>query len=247
MEMSRNDYKVSEMDPQDPTPTKVKDADHITGDVYSHPSFGSMTITRYTGFGGDGHLFGSDITHDNGISISLYESEYSRKLNHDYIRPSRKITEIHMSSTQWAEFITTGINNGGSTPCTINYRQGMGTIANATPMNKLEVIESEIDENVDKAVQFIEDVKGRLDDLLDEKTITKKKLREVIGHLGDIQHMKSNMQFIKDQAKETVQRMATEAKANVEAFVEHKNRQTGLEALSGSTPTLLTGGPEENS
>jgi hypothetical protein len=88
-----------------------------------HPSFGVVSLSR--AHGTNHSLFGSSITHNNFIILSIKRAILKRNLSHDWIMPDghAPIVEVEMSATQFAEAITS-FNKGEGSPCTITYVDG---------------------------------------------------------------------------------------------------------------------------
>jgi len=55
-----------------------------------------------------------------------------------------------------------------------------------------------------------------------------------------MQNIKSNIPFVNEQFTEQMDKTITEAKGEIEAFIEHKIRSAGLEAIAASKdfPTI---------
>ena len=68
------------------------------------------------------HLVGSDIEHQQFITLKISTANYERTLKNDWFFPDRNLIEISMSLSQWAEFISSPNTSG--VPCTLERIQG---------------------------------------------------------------------------------------------------------------------------
>jgi hypothetical protein len=118
----------------------------------SHPSYGAIVLTKSQG--GARTLNGSSITHNDTITMSLHEATLDRKHHKDWWFPRKKLFEIEMSYTQFAEMISSfGIGEG--TPVTIRKRIDMPTATDdemkPPSNNKFEQLTGEFKRSVLKA------------------------------------------------------------------------------------------------
>ena len=52
---------------------------HLGGTTYTHPSYGMISVSRYTG-GSKEPKFGSEIPGDGGIRLAIEEADVTQKL-----------------------------------------------------------------------------------------------------------------------------------------------------------------------
>lgn len=202
----------------------------------THESYGLIGISRYTG--GDDVLFGSSIKHRNGISLHISTAEHTRDLSHDWYYARKKLIEVNMSPSQFAELITTP-NVGMGVPCTIRQFNGQG-MENPPFEHRAETFRQEFQERVDKVADGGTLYMKEALDLLESKPTITKGDRETIKNALRMlmQEVRSNLPFVQKQFQEQMDKTVAEAKAEVEAFVEHKVRSLGLEAIKEQTPLL---------
>lgn len=202
----------------------------------AHESYGLLGITRYTG--GNDVMFGSSIKHRNGICIRLYQAEHERSLANDWYYGRDLLFEVNMSQSQFAEMITTP-NVGSGVPCTIQHV--MGKTMEKPPFEaKAQTFR---DEFVQRAAKITEDgtlyMKEALDILENKTTLGKGDRKIILDAFAMLkQSIKSDMPFLQKQFHEQMDRTITEAKGEIEAFVEHKVRSVGLEAIRKEMPQL---------
>lgn len=209
--------------------------DEHSGDVYEHPSFGTIEISRYQGT--ERPMFGSSILHHGGISIKISHAELHRSLSRDWIFPRKAIVEVDLSPSQFADAITS--LNSGSTPVTITYIAGQSDRIPMPPFqSKIGEFNAEFREHIDTLSKDFDEVLK-----LAEETKAQKRLIKEIEMLK--QEFKSNLPFITTQFSEQLAKTVTEAKGEVESFIEAKLKHAGLEKLIGEAPSLqITDGKE---
>jgi hypothetical protein len=202
--------------------------DEHSGDVYEHPSFGTIEISRYQGT--ERPLFGSSIMHHNGISIRISHAELHRSLSRDWVFTRNAIVEVDLSPSQFADAITS--LNSGSIPVTITYIKGSHDKIPMPPFqSKIGEFNVEFQQDIAKLSKEFDEVIQLAND-----THAQKRLIKELEQLK--QMFKGNIPFITTQFSEQIAKTVTEAKAEVEAFVEAKMKRAGLEKLIGEAPSL---------
>jgi hypothetical protein len=207
----------------------------LQGDVYVHPSFGTIEISRW--HGSDRPLFGSSIVHRSGISIRINHAELHRSLNRDWIHSRAGIVEVDLSPSQFADAITS--LNSGSTPVTLRWiNDGKDKIEEPPFQSKISEFNAEFQQDIDNLSKgFDEAIK------LANETHAQKRLIKELEMLK--QGFKNNIPFITTQFSEQIAKTVAEAKGEVEAFVEAKLKGAGLEKLTGEAPRLMITGKVE--
>lgn len=187
-----------------------------------HPSFGLLQFNRVSHSGGI-NLFGSSIQHKDTIVMRLKEAEVDRHLNRDWYHGRNNIVEVEMSYSQFAEVITS-MNQGEGVPTTIRYKQGAGTIEECPFVDKKQQFENEFSDKVkesnQKAEQLIKDVEKIFGE---KKTIGKGDKEEILGMLTQLKYsIGCNTEFVYKQFNEQMDKTVTEAKGEIEAFMQNK-------------------------
>ena len=202
-----------------------------------HESYGMISLSRWQQ-SSETVLFGSSIKHRNTISITIREAKHTRDLNNDWYSADKELIEIEMSQSQFAEWITTP-NVGFGVPCTIRR---VNQIRREDPPfeSKAATCRDEFEREMRKAAEgdtlYMQDAL----DILENKTSISKGDRETIKKAMKYLRAKitSTLPFIHEQFHEQMDKTITEAKAEIEAFVEHKVRTVGLEAIRDQRPEL---------
>ncbi|NFO98772.1 hypothetical protein FDC62_11315 [Clostridium botulinum] len=203
----------------------------------THESYGMLQINRVSS--GNRSLFGSDIKHNNTITLRINPAEYERSLNSDYYFATRvPYIEIEMSPVQFAEAIT-NMNTQG-VPCTI--KQINGTYTEKCPFrDKTEVFNKEFERQMNDIANRINLLTNRTTEILNNSKAPKKSEKEEI--LDAIEKLKmeirSNIPYIKNEFEKQVEKTVVEAKSEVEAYITHKVTSLGLKELQKQNEVLL--------
>ncbi len=209
-------------------------------DFETHDSWGMVGICHQ--HHGGRQLFGSDVTNYNTICLRIKTAQCSRELGRDWIMGDKTLIEITLSANQFADMLTNA-NVGDGVPCTIEYVAGKGLIKYQPQKPKLEIIEQERDALAEKAVSDIHSSIAMVKELIDKKKISKTIGEELLFNMnGALSHLVGGgKEFYKKQAKQELENMVTEAKRQVQSYVDNKIYSTGLQWLTEGfeTPHLI--------
>ena len=196
-----------------------------------HESYGVICLSRVQG--NREALFGSSISHNHFISLSIYHGEIKRDSHRDWIFPDHNapIIEIEMSHSQFAEAITS-FNQGAGTPVTIRRINGK-KMADCNAVSKVKQFDEEFGERLENLTKNLHEGKEKISSLISK--LPKKTQEEINREVRMIfQEMEKNLPFVKEQFTEQVEKTLVEAKAEIEAFLEGKARQVGIKNLQVS-------------
>ena len=207
-----------------------------------HESFGILGFSRGTTSGGT-NLFGSSILHNNTIKMKVFRGEVGRKYNQDWYHTTLHvpIIEVEMSQTQFAEIITS-MNMGDGFPVTIRSVEGKKTEPCPYENKRLQ--------HANEFKKTMKNFGSRLRDTQEQllATISKlpKKDQEEAKKLlsGLIQEIDSNIPHYGDQFERQMNKTVTEAKGEVEAFIQTKIITAGLASLQGDQAMIPLSLPE---
>lgn len=187
----------------------------------SHPSYGTLAFSRRTGCATP--LFGSSIEHRDTIAMTLYHANITRGLHSDSIYGDKKIAEVEMSYSQFAEVITS-MNMGSGVPVTIRWTEKDGRIPACNFVSKREQFADEFKEHVNKAMDDSQNLIKEVSDLFNQKkTLTKADKENIMKKLSKLsRNIGCNMDFIADQFNEQMDKTVMEAKGEIEAFCQNK-------------------------
>lgn len=188
----------------------------------THPSYGMISFSRESCTPATS-LFGSSIKHGNPIRMVLSHANIERGLNKDWYHAKGRIAEVEMSQSQFADAITS-LNMGDGVPCTITFTERDGYMPACDFVSKIEQFKGEfsdhlsgIKNNLDKNIKTVEEV------LETRKTLRKSDKKAILSVLYSArQNVGSNANFIIDSFNEQMDKTVTEAKGEIEAFVQHQ-------------------------
>lgn len=177
-------------------------------------------------------FFQSDIPCNEFIQITIKTAEVTRHLNRDWVMGDKILCQVKLTPMQWAEMLTL-MNYGDGVPCTIQYTEKDGYIKFKDEEDKLDLLLKETDEKVDKGKEYIKNAESKIINLANEKKISKKVAEELLFELGEADSCFGghSIDFIKQQAREHIENMAIQAKANITAYVDSKIYTTGIQEL----------------
>lgn len=199
----------------------------------AHESFGLISIHRVQSTGT--RLFGSSLeSHGHYFTLQISQCERSHGLSHDryFGGPRKQLIEVMLSAAQFAELITS-LNMSSGVPCTI-YRV-LGDTMEPLPRNletESKKIRSSFKDDVKGLVEKLAQGAKRVDELLEKKSLTiadKSEIREVLVRVR--RDVKENLPFIVASFQESTERTLTQAKTEMDAFVQMGLHRLGLESL----------------
>jgi hypothetical protein len=196
--------------------------------TYEHPAYG--VIGMYVVTGGDPHLFGSDIHHNQRIRIEIKTATLKRGLSNDWIHGRRSLVEVEMSHAQFAEFITTP-NRGDGIPCTITEIEGRMVPSIEQLETKQEMFRREIEESASRRLEAISAEIAKLGALIESGKLPKGELRELHKTLArQAEQLPGSIGFVVEQGEEALEKATTAAKIDIEATIHAHVNRLGLEA-----------------
>lgn len=208
--------------------------------VETHPAFGLAVFSRYSIGGAKHRLFGSSIDSINAISLSIRRCEVQHNLGSDHYFDRGELIEINMTEAQFATLLTT-MNVGSGVPVTINHFNGQKMPD--LPESKVEAVKirEKFHSNMAKWKKQLNATTGEIDAILVKKGALnqeeKKRINELTSSL--VEQIKGHSSFLVDMFNESVNGAVSEAKAEVESFINSAIQRTGLEALRGQAKKLL--------
>lgn len=209
------------------------------GKIDKHPSYGMLKFSRMSG--GTTNLFGSSIKHRDTIRMCLYEGSVERMLSSDFYMDDGAIAEVEMSYSQFAEAITS-MNVGSGVPVTIRYLKGVGNIEPCPFIDKRKQFENEFKNNLDSVNKMSKDLISEVSELFEtKKSLTKADKETILKKLDAIQRfIGSNSSFVYEQFNEQMDKTTTEAKGEIEAFMQNKLNSIAQAALVEQREQLIS-------
>lgn len=213
----------------------------------AHDSWGMVGI--YHQHHGGRELFGSDVTNHNTICLKIKTAICHRDLHRDWTMGDKTLIEITLSANQFADLLTNA-NMGDGVPCTIEYMLGKGMIEYKPQKPKFEIIKEESDELAEKTVSDLKSGIAMVKELIANKKLSKSAGEELLSKMSGAYSslVGGSKEFFKKQAKREVDDMVTEAKRQVQSYVDNKIYSTGLKMLQEEfqPPQLIENKAEYN-
>lgn len=208
----------------------------IESNKEKHESYGMISLNR--SYGSEQYLFGSSIPHDNVITLTIREGEVDRTLNKDWFSGKRRLIQVNMSESQFAELITS-FGQGDGVPCTL--KEVMGERKQDCPFtNKRQQFDHEMREHIQEIHKTTEKLLKEVDNLFTtKKTFNKADKQLVTDLLNKInREIKNNTPYILSLFNEQMDKTVKEAKGEVEGFTQNKMQSLALQALKENNKWL---------
>lgn len=210
--------------------------------IDENPAYGMLSFHRVSG--GDPNLFGSSVKHNQKIMLTLKEGHVTREINHDWYGGRNTLFEVEMSYTQFAELIS-AMNVGDGVPVTIRFIKGQGHIEGIQTNNKRTQFLHEFKDKNDESSATAKELIAKLKNIFSEKRTIKAAEREqILDMLIRLYNaVNSHNTFMLNEFDEAMEKVTTEAKGEVEAFVQNKMNSIALATLNQNTIDLNTQEP----
>lgn len=211
--------------------------------LHTHPSFGIVRVTHPSG--GGRHLYGSELKHNNTVSLEFSLSQERVGLGTSWVQENDMILRVEMSESQWASMVAS--QAGRPTQVTVReYRDGK---LNRVPhiQNKptrTEKSRQDYYNRIRRQEKAGQDLVHKLRELVTKGKANKGELQAI---LGEAQHAYTgSVEFAKFQIEsfdEEMEAVVETSKTEVEACLQQLIVQTGLKTLQlggsfGSNPAL---------
>lgn len=202
----------------------------------THPAFGIATIHRSSNTPGS-VLFQSDLRHSETIHLAVHRTDRTRDLAHDWTHPGAVLLEVELSLAQWGALISSqGI--GGGVPVTIRTTE---TEWNVPGLPYQPRIAESIAEVRGEARKFVEKANETLADL--NAAIAGGRIGEIKkaahAHALSIEHLESNSQFYVKSMADAVEKVVSNARADIEAHVLGAQRLVGSASIEAPAAPVL--------
>ena len=216
----------------------------------THPSYGCISISPVSG---KGVLFGSEVTHQHFISITISEARRVVDEPHEFVMSDREIVRIAMTQAQFAEMITSP-NRGSGTPCTIerctgdsdkpwvDSRHG-GRPSPPAPEHYTKKYKQVIGERADLISESLKTAAQLADKLLNggEKP-NKANLKAIASSLHCAQmNLDRNLPYVMEEMEEGIEKRMATAVSEFESYLSFSLKAKGLEHLQSEVPRLTVG------
>jgi hypothetical protein len=203
----------------------------LHGEKETHESYGMASLSRFQSTGS--RFFGSSVTFSGGMGLDICTASKTRNLNSDHYYDEKLLLRVRFSPAQFAELITTP--NAGGVPCTIEYYNGE-QMDDPPEVAIREQYVNEFEEKVQKAFKDLGDLTAEIENYFKTGKGSRVEIREKLRSVR--QELQANAPYILDQFNEGMDKIVTEAKAEVDSFTEAKIRSLGIEKLTEQVEAL---------
>lgn len=202
---------------------------------FEDESYGMISISRGQVGGMGKNLFGSDIKHNNIISLTISRGAYDRGINSDWFHAKEDLIRIELSPVQFAEAIT-NMNTSG-VPCTLARFNGECIDYVPNIPSKKEVFREEFSNDIKEMSDIIDKLSSEIEDIINSKKAVNKSDKESIqkGLYRMKQQINSNIPYLTKCFDEQLEKSISHSKAEVEAYVQNKINSLGLKSLKEET------------
>lgn len=203
-------------------PTQI---DATIGDAqYVHPAFGFIRVSRVQG--GDPNLFMSNVKHDGKVTIVIGTAKMERAHHHDKHYSGRELIQVEMSTVQFADMMA-GMNTGSGVPCTlrrVHDDQGKYVSVPGIDMeNTVSRYSKEMKDKFKATGRRIADLTKAVRGALEAAKVSKTKQEEILSPISSLAtEIGSNLPFMAEMFRESVEELVQEAKAVVETYATDK-------------------------
>lgn len=199
-------------------------------EVEQHESYGMIGFSRVSSSHG-ANFFGSSIRSSHFIELTIRRAERHRHLNQYWYHGRNELINIRLSPNQFADLLTS-LNIGFGVPCTIQH-VNQERMPDCPAIDQRTKYEDEFEADVKKTVADAETLVKNIKTAFDKPSLGKKERAEIAKQLDLlVGHIRGGMPFIQSQFNEAMDKTVTEAKGEVEAFVNHKIHSLGINALN---------------
>ncbi len=213
----------------------------------THPSYGTISISQISG---RGVLFGSEVSHNHFISLTISEARRVVDEPREFVMSNRELVRVDMTHAQFAEMITSP-NRGGGTPCTISRFTGDagqpwvhprhgGRPSPPEREHYTKKYKNVVGERAETISTHLKAAKEKADRLLngDDKP-TKASLKELAQALYMAQmNLDHNLPYVMEQMEEGIENRMATAIGEFENYVAFSLQAKGLEHLASQVPRL---------
>jgi hypothetical protein len=201
-----------------------------------HESFGYAKVSNVSSTGQA--LFGSDITHQHYVVLSVGRNRRYRSHGRDRYFNTEELVEVGFSIAQWGQLVSS-FNQGSGVPCTIMRTAEQGLVPGAPHAPRLAESTAEVKASATKALANItEAVAALVDDF--NANGGRKVLRSRVEEVARLtRQAPGNIAYTTKVLDDHVEQVVNGAAADIEAMVNDRARQLGIDpavVLHGLTP-----------
>jgi hypothetical protein len=208
-----------------------------TEEIEQHESYGMAGFSRVSSSHG-ANFFGSSIRSSHYIELTIRRAERKRNLSQYWYHGREELINVRFSPNQFADLLTS-LNVGSGTPCTIQHVNRV-RMAPCPAIDQRQQYEAEFKKDVADTVREASELVKSIKTAFEKPSLGKKERAEIAKQLDLlVGHIRGGMPFIQSQFNEAMDKTVTEAKGEVEAFVNHKIHSLGIAALNSEVAQAL--------
>ena len=198
--------------------------------------YGMISVHRTNSTGTQ--LVGSDIEHQQYITLKISKAAYERNLKNDWWFDKDNIIEVSMTLSQWAEFISSPNTSG--VPCTLDRIQGkcLWKEEEVPFVDKIKLHDEEYKKHWTESIGELKNLIQNLSQSFENKE-SRKTQRELIHELEIlIKNFIPNEKFAINEFEEHVEKRVNQAKTEIANYIA-KYLQDNTKNILAVTPNML--------
>lgn len=199
--------------------------------LHTHPSFGIVRVTHPSG--GGRHLYGSELKHNNTVSLEFSLSDERVGLGTSWVRENEVILSVEMSESQWAAMVAS--QAGRPTQVTIRHYRDGNMLRVPYIQNKptrTEKSRQDYYNRIQAQQKAGQDLIEQLRYLAAKGKANKGELQAILGEaLNAYTGAASSAKFQIESFDEEMEAVVESSKTEVEACLQQLIVQTGLKTL----------------
>ena len=199
-------------------------------EIIKDKSFGQIQFSKVVG--GSSKFYGSNLTTNSYIQLTISQSEMIRSLTDDKYYPRKKVIEVSMTNSQFAELITS-LNFGGGVPCTIRYNNGEVIEHTTISENRKDFVVRKFKEKMKTFSFKLKEYSNNVGEILKKGKLSVSDKEEINRGISNVvMETENNIPFYLQCFQEAMEDIVIESKHDVEASILHKITSAGLDALT---------------
>jgi len=197
--------------------------------VQRHESFGTV---RFGHISGQKRLFGSNVEHNNWISLEIYQASiHEDSSDHQKIFPNNQIIGVSLSYAQFGQLISQNGNAQG-TPCTIDRLPDGKRSAPLPPLdNKVVHMRKRVEARLKRLLPRVREEQGKIENILAKPSIGKTDKVDILKSLGRVEmEIADNLPFFFTMFQEAMEESIADAKIEIESYISQTLNHRGVKA-----------------
>lgn len=207
----------------------------IINNIESHPAYGSISVTSPAHTPAT-KLFGSDLSHNHTISISIRSAEMERRYGSEWIYSNKQIMHIELSHAQFAHMMSSV--GGTETPCTLRYVNNETLPLISENTTNESAIKQDFEKTIKTSIEGLDKNIQHVTELLYKGRVNKSDLTAILQILKTTkQNISDNLPFFVNQFDRHIESQKDEAIAQIESSIALNLKQIGIDSVLKNTLT----------